>query len=704
MAEKKIVQGATVESLAGPEGLPDELAARFSQESYKAGMALTETLRTSEDPELIRWAAAEFMGLFERIELSTENFGSKYDLDRIASQIRERAFTLGLSRQELQERGIVKKVNTDNTAEVKESGYALGEREKEDKQKAYEEKDAQGRVIKETYRIVETRVPYLGTDEERKNVSEALEDAYAQIVMRGILHLAYIFHEKNSENLIGLAERYLHHHLTAEAVTRFFKYPAIWTKENSAKTAGGVEVKGLGHMTAMAMRLWDVVIGLSEKPAELQFYRRRPGWKLLFPGSTPEEPAKAEKEWVGDVENWHRGWKWDGSNSKWIVAEPGKAGLRRKDDLGGEAELRGPLAIFGNVTARDYDPVKVEGGIDEDGNEVLGTREWIRRFLYGGNENPPDEIKRAAKMAEENAFRLMRLWGTADRRGWEIYVDDKGLPELEMSMGPGIGSDYSKLMKVMFYYWKNQTRRRDAGPLATRSRYGELVVSLPQILAYKGKVGETKVLRTVDEWLWGYPAILDENGNIVEPEEPAYEMDQIRWGAYGRYLETAFYVKSFMLGREKVGVYDLIRKTDWSVKDLYELADFGFWENLMKRVAVGIGKETVAKGVYKGKTEEQVKEEQKALWEGVIRSLWDGIRSNSLYKSWEGEGVKIDVSGLPVEIPYRIIDAIRENVKLVIGIDLPKGPIKPEQTNWRDYFIHQYQDYLFPYPAFEKTK
>ncbi|TET21298.1 MAG: hypothetical protein E3J76_05410 [Candidatus Aminicenantes bacterium] len=710
----------------GPEGGPgseqDYLQAQ-SQERFRAGYSLTEVLKLSEKPNTIRLAAGEFMGLYEDIGLSTENFRSRFDLGRVVSEISDRTLALSLSHRELQDWEVVTKIYEDNTGEVEIPGFALGERKKKIERRVGHSKDKDGKIVREDWREIEQIVPYIGTEKEREEARKALKDARVEVVVAGVLHDAYVFHDKNSENLAGLGEIYLHHLLTGEALEKFFNSPAVWP-EGGVRTEGGVELKSVGEMYDTALRIWEIAIGLSEKPNELQSFRERPGWQYLFPGSTKDTPSKEELRWIGDVSKWHRGYEIE--NEELVeVGEKGK-GFRKpifsegyKDDLKRELEKigkegdmkrkkeiekelrevekeerepRGLLTEFGNIIAHTHEYPNLE--------QLEELREEIRRFL-GGGEGATPQLRRIIKRVEERAFRFSRVWGMADGRGWEIYLirNKEGKPEhkLQMDMGPGIGSDYLKIMKPTSYRWKNAIRRRDAGPVYTSARYKSFMEPLTKTLSYKDKIEgySDPQERTIEEWLWGYPE------KEVLVKEPAHRYGEIKWRKFGNYAESAFFLRSFMMAREKVGVYDLTRKADWTVKDLYEMINHDWWEQYMKRIDVGLTKSVVAKGALRGKDEGKVKDKTVALCEGIIRGTWDGVRSSKIYKSLLEEGYKEIIPGTNVLVDRSTIDEIKKVVKDLMGIELETNVISLEERQTRKPFWEKdIKEYQYPYPDY----
>lgn len=371
----------------------EELEFQTSQERFRGGYSLQETLRTSERPPTIRLAAMDMMRIFEDQKYSTENFRSRFDLDRVLSEIADRANALRLTHRELlEEWRVVTKINPDNTGEVEHPGYALGERKLDPipKRVGYR-KDQAGNIVEEDWREFEQLVPYIGTEVERKAAAEALEDVYAQIIVRGVLHQAYVFHEMNSENLAGLSEIYLHHLLTGEACEKFFNSPAVWP-EHSLKTEGGVELGSMGEMYDTAIRTWGEIVGLSEKPDELSSYRERPGWQYLFPGSTVDKPSDAEIKWVGNVSQWEKGWRLESGEP--VRVKPGEKGFRKEEDVDVEnlEKRRGLLTEFGNVIAH----------LHENPEKLEELRQRIRRFLGGGEEATPG-MRKAAEVAEDLA-------------------------------------------------------------------------------------------------------------------------------------------------------------------------------------------------------------------------------------------------------------------------------------------------------------
>lgn len=688
-----------------------------SQERYRAGYALTEVLRTSESPRAIGLAAMEYMKRFEDIRFSTQNFRSPYDLGRVIQEVQDRAFILSIPVKDLLDKeegwGVISSLDMENlTAKVDVAGFALGERNKKIEKRVGYKKNKEGKIISEDFREYEMTVPYIGSDDERKAVATALNEARAEINIEGVIHVNYLFHEKNSENLgaRGLSEVYLHDQLTGEAMEAFWNLSPLW-KKGDYKTEGGTEIVSRGHMVHLAERLWDVAVGLSEKPDELNSYRERPGWQELFPGSTKEKPSEAEKTWVGDVNKWLRGYKPDGTPVK-----DNEKGFRMAGDLDkgerndlrdeNEAGSRGFLAEHGNVCATST------------AKTVEEIRERIRRFL-GGGEDAPLMRRSIVEWAEEQAFRVSRPWGIVDNRGWEIYITGEkdqdrkthGVYRLQMDMGPGVGSDWQKIITPMLYPWKNKQwpRRRDAGPIYTRARYKKFMVSLPETLSYKVKIKienpdgtfkEVVERRTLQELTWGYK---DETYILEDGSEKKYfNFGEIPWAReFGRYPGTIFFLKPFMVAREKVGVYDLTRKANWTAQDLYEMTHHDWWEQFMKRIEVAFPLAPIARGAFKGKDKDELDKKQYKLWEGIIKGTWDGFRSSKLYKSLREERIKVGVPGTPILVGLSTIDEVQKVVKDVMGIELDTEviPLKERQKN-RKFWEDNITEYLYPYPEY----
>ena len=719
----------------------EEYSQAQSQERYRKGYAFTETLKLSERPNTIRLAAGEFMSLYEDIRYSTENYRSRFNLGRIVDEISDRGRALSLSHQELQDWEVVTKIYEDQTGEVEVPGFALGERRKKEEKRVGYSKDKGGNIIREDWRVIETIVPYIGTEQERGENREALEDAEVEIIVAGVLHDAYVFHDKNSENLAGLGETYLHHLLTGEALEKFFNSPAVWP-EGEVRTGGGVELKSVGEMYDTALRVWEVVIGLSEKPNELQSFRERPGWQYLFPGSTKDTITNEERKWVGDVSKWHRGYRVDEKGKIEEVRESNSKGFRKpifdkdyENELrerrkklkeGGDTERkrspeeelreieeelreieeereepRGLLTNFGNIIAHTHGYLQPE--------KLEELREEIRRFLGGGEGSTP-QLKRIVKRAEERAFRLSRTWGSADGRGWEIYLTRKnGKPEykLQMDMGPGIGSDYLKIMKPTLYRWKNAARRRDAGAVYTRARYKSFMEPLTRTLSYKSDIEghDYPKQRTIEELLWGYSKQEKQEGKPELPKEPAHRYGEIEWRKFGNYAESNFFLRPFMIAREKVGVYDLTRKADWTAKELYDMTNHDWWEQYMKRIQVGLTSSVIAKGAFRGKNESEIEDEKKRLWNGIIVGTWDGVRSSKLYRSLQEEGYKEAIPGTTFVISRSTIGEIRKVVEDMMGIKLDTSvlPLEERQTV-KDFWKEDIEEYIYPYSNYVEIK
>jgi len=132
-----------------------------------------------------------------------------------------------------------------------------------------------------------------------------------------------------------------------------------------------------------------------------------------------------------------------------------------------------------------------------------------------------------------------------------------------------------------------------------------------------------------------------------------------------------------MAGRERVGVYQLTRKTDWNPTSLLELTDPDWWGNFNKYMQVAIHSDLPSEGINRRTPDEKVPSALE-VQEEIIRSLWDGIRSLPQYDIWKSQGVPVAVTGTPWKVPVHVIPIIVETVEEVTGgrVKLPTEPLE----------------------------
>jgi len=703
------------------------------EEAFKAGYAITEVYRSLPNPEAIRDVTRELMHHHEDISLTLENLSTKYDLTPILAPIRNRRFALSYTNERLRELGIVVE-KKDGTLEAKAAGFALRVDTKEKERKItkkietqqVDEKgnrltDKEGNLLPprieirtETIETTEEK-PDFGTNEERKDVVGALQEAEAEIVVRQLIYEHFKHLASNTDNLEGLVQFYLMPQPTAEALNLFFNLKDV--QRAKTETAGGGEVKTFGDKVDMAMRLYYIV-ALSEKREQLEKLRKTPGWRMIFPNSTPDQPSDEELLWVGSVVNWKDGLRRIGDK-----AENPKEGNDLVEEL--DKGHRKGFVAKGNIFAHAGYQLYEQKRLDEKGKpeyvkvpetgaeQETYVRKKVIEFLGGD---------RSAEAAEEVAFRLFKLWGVAAEMGFEVYENPKypkgasSSYKLEYEMGPAT-DDFAKITRPWMYQWKQifekegaseeldtSTIRRDAGPLGTWGRYDRFYVSIFRRLGYDIKIpeypeeieiekkgkgerwgGEVQKRSLVELW-WGYSEEKknikrfeeDKGGkDVILPSEKAHRLGEIDWDKFGRGIINYSYLGAFMAGRERVGVYQLTRKTDWNPTSLLELTDPDWWGNFNKYMQVAIHSDLPSEGINRRTPDEKVPSALE-VQEEIIRSLWDGIRSLPQYDIWKSQGVPVAVTGTPWKVPVHVIPIIVETVEEVTGgrVKLPTEPLE----------------------------
>lgn len=598
---------------SGPTN-PDD-AARLSRErreremggnTYSAdarGHALEETLRTTDNPfvpwditleNLKGYANTEFVPEPERY----------YEMDALLKTLKERGRELGYSKNDLIIKGYLSIAN--GTPVFLEKGYELRRKPIQVERPVRVFRDEEGKVVTES-ELVQTEIPILGEDSERRESSKAFLQAYNLGQIHKLQISKHQHYAKNIENITGLAEEaYLGDHITEKGLELLFNTPGtVDTPKRTVMGVGYKEGREMGDMYFTTIFLYELV-GSCEKKDEFLALRNTPGYfEFLFPDSRPDFVSEKERFWVGDA-------------NKWIDESHHTAHSYETEAKSG---LRGVLTSHGNIFAH-FDVRAYE----ETRNAVRvflgGGKE---KFFYGGKENEfnggdKDPENKDVKFVEDFILKEYKYYGMASDNGVETYSTDpnenklnlkdwaervKGTPSegkiVVSEMGADSSDDYVKMEtgKFMRVYFQ---KGRDAGPAKLVFDLDiRFTTSLIRAIGFNMGFGK----RSMRELMTG-AYVWKEGKKINEVAEKPVKFGDLPWWTAGRRVLQSIGLTKFMGGRggENPGVFHILQKENLRLESL---TDEGWWLDLDKKVQLSAGNSAVVtRGEYRRYPQEEV--------------------------------------------------------------------------------------------------
>lgn len=624
-------------------GLTPDEAARLSRErengsnsSWRSpdarGSSTIESLRSTEN-ETRPWEVGfKIFTKYSREDIVPEE-EKYYGIDRHLDIMWDRGTALSLGLDDLKKRGIISFSNN-NEIVAKEDGYELGRRTltKEIPRRIVRDKD--DNVLQTESELVEVEVPYFGSDEERRSLSEKFLTSYDLLQILKLQTEKHRFYKKNIENITGLAEEhYLGEHITMRALKAMFNMPG--TIDTPKETITGVKYKvdkeggSIGHTMFMLYEL----VGNCEKKADFLALRDTPGYfKYLFPESQRGRAGISEKEkfFIGNPYEWEDEDKHEPNTYK-KETEDGK---------------RGFLTRHGNIFAR----------FDE--KQYQDIRNVVRTFLGGGKRNFLDsnieynleDFRENQDVYVQESFFLneFKYFGEASDVGIEEYVfdlkkeklkpiHDQNLELIEWAermesagvlekkiviseMGGDVSDDYIKLVPGAFmrvYFEKG----RDAGALKVIFKLDvRLHTTLTRGISMNVKFGDREVKRSIKELMWG---------SFEKAEEAMFIGDMPLLQAGRRGLQRIG-LTTFMGGRggDSPGVFHILQKTNLNLESL---TDENWWLDFHKKIQLSAGNSAV-----------------------VTRGEW---------RKYEGDAGKLAVARMQKEAVVKILTSLVKNLE-----------------------------------------
>jgi hypothetical protein len=658
---------------------------------FREGQTQLEVISTSVERHQLIDAERTFMNGFEDMSLHPDGSVSEYRLEDSIAMVGNRKADMSYSRQDLIDLGYLEET-------VKEVGNPVTKRKEVTKEErlifpgfGYTSKIE---IVKQRKEIqtpdgithhfeieempIQVFVP--GTNEQREALRNDLHQIQSEMTAREDLvkKLRWVWNQ--TENLEGLVQFYFMGSLTAESMGNLCEAEGrtIPNETNNGeriaaltKTEGGAEYrKGheLGDMTGVALQCFEIV-ALSEKRDELEALLKRPGIKFLFNVSDQQ----IDDLFLTDQERGGR--ELDSKLAKWI-GEPWKWSPEIKSpkkNVKDEKSSRGLLTKHGNVLAESK---------WDDLNDIF---EQVERFLGGGND---EKVVRRNSLAQKDArdarfiaWAELRVWGMASDLGGQIYHygADKYLDRPEgdyvaHEMGGMTSCDRVKVIAPNVFrniYRFIKTERRSYGPDGSLGKYPDRF-TVPYLKTWladiKYDINDEKTewvkpdssgikksygKRTFQEMRWGYREGSETDlltGRVVPlPEEPAYRLGELSWESLSPKAYNAAALGPFIAGREKIGIFQNVMRTDFRIE---ELKDKAFFEKLAQYMGISFNLQTVRdgklRGVYNGvkpatkgekshddRVDETVKLDLiRNYKKQFFTAFWDGIRSLPQYREW----------------------------------------------------------------------
>jgi len=664
-----------------------------------------EILRTESNPQIILYAAREIGRLVENGQNNLRTTVSPYVMESVLTQMSDRAGALELGKNDLIKLGLVEpnSINEDTSEAIfTHRGFAYKNEIKQIKVKRGETLDPQGKVISIQVENVDIPIDYIGSDDQRKFLSDKLKIFRNELETRKELSDEHVWLIGNTENLSGLTEFY--YRVSCPTETAMNNLCNAEGQPNGAKkTEGGVEYregKEFGDTISVALQLHEIV-GTSEDYQALKDLVRRPGMQFLFnvteqeiddlflrpDGRKNREIKTILKEWIGEP------WKWVDSDQTPLGG--GKRNRKNKDDLELETndlDSRGLLTRCGNINVGTEWP------------QIMEIRENIRRFIAGG-ENVGTIAKRDGEAAENISWEFFRISAKSTELGGAVYKDKgrDGVERVAMhhDMGGMTSDDRVKvLMPEVFrsvYKYLKPGETRDWGPEGSFGKYPRFAVNY--FKTWKTEVDG--VDRSFDELRWGYRE--DDKAQflgrlVTKPREEALRLGELPWNGQTPKLFNRAALGIYIAGRD-IGIFPQIMNTSW--KGFEDFKDKDFWTKLAKALGISVNAQTAIDGKYRdylwnGMTEEQKRSGKEAIKNKILdakkqtfKAFWDGLISLPQWGEWIASEMdrtpRVGVGKIQVASPELI-----KNNMLFAGI-LSKEEIEKLPRAMENSYYEKYQ-------------
>jgi hypothetical protein len=616
----------TAEGDKPPFGVTEEELQQYEQveaarrEEYQRGNAFQEVLRSSTRPETIRSAARKTMESYE--DPTSYFFHDKYSLAHAFRVLEDRKNVFTLTNDDLDSLGI---------KQEKIAGFAMRVKEDEVEQvKTWEEMDNKGEWYKKARKEkIKTQIPEYGTNDERKTLAKAMEEAQKEMIVRWEMNEWYGAYQSSSGSLGKLSELFLNPYfanmLYATDFKRLFSLPAI-----AEVRAGKPELTSFGDKIDRGIRAY-LLVGKSEDPISVRWLKMTPGWKLLF--SNDQE----ERDFLGDITSW-----------KDRLLENGT--LNPNADF--TSEIRGKLTSAGNIFNKR-----------ENEAEREGIRGAVRELL-GGDAS-----------AEELAWRMFQLFGLAAECGGAYYSmktdaeeESYGRYEIKPSVeGFPASDDLTKLFHFEVWRLKQKGNGHDAGPEKTLverkypiNRFLVNFLSFVELYNEKNEKGKGQVgsRRSFYELWWkGYA-------------NNAYRLGQLPWEKVNMESWRDFLLRVFMAGREGErgpgGIVDKLVKVDWTPEPLVSPK---FWKDFTRDLNVVVNAQLITGGFFENTKAKDIKTQVSQAKKAIINTWWEGIKSLPQYQEWKTKS--IDKMGVMGKGTQNLEERIRE-IANAAGVQISK--------------------------------
>lgn len=699
-----------------------------ARQYFQEGASSLEVLRTSTHKEQLIDAERTFMAGFEDMSLHRDGTFSEYRLDDAISVVADRAAAMSYDFKTLSGLGYLdpESFNPD-TGEANFSfpGYCYTTKTRMIETQTGASVAPDGKtVISINIERVPTQVFLVGKDEERNELSGVLKsDAQPEMTARKDLVQMTRWLWNQTENLEDLVKYYYMGSSTHTAMNalcnaegrKYLVKESTSTQERPKDglfaTEGGAEYREgheFGDAMSVAIQCFEIA-AFSEKKSELKSLLQRPGVRLLFkvtdqevddiflkPEDRKDRPLNPILvKWIGEPWNWSE-----------EIAGP-------KDNVGNEQDSRGLLTKHGNILVESK---------WEDAEDIF---QQVERFLGGGKDSSL-LVRSDARDARFIAWELFRVTGMASELGGQLYhhtcVDGIERDVISHDLGGMTSCDRVKvyLPNVFRSVYKNiKPEVRNFGPDGSLGQYPDrlTVAYFKQWTAdikyeegkeecswIKDKQSHGK--RTFQEMRWGYRAGKEKDtltGKEIDmPEEAAYRLGELPWHKLHPKVFNVAALGPYIAGRENVGLFTYIKKTNW---DIHELKDDGFAKSMANWLGIAMNEQTVydgkLRGVYDGtkpstpseeshdkKVKAKVKSEIREYKKKFVRAWWDGLRSLPQWREWLMESERLDSPNvITVAQPLERIKFRLGRVEILTpgeAKNLPMDPFNKNTPEWNE--------------------
>jgi len=664
-----------------------------ARQYFREGQTQLEVLTTGVDKDQLIDSSRTFMASYEDMSLHRDGSVSEYRLDDAIALVGNRKADMSYPLRDLVELGYLS-YDKKGGSTFSYPGFCYTstiEMESRGRKGIY---DPDGKLLRIEVEEDPTQVFLPGTDGQREELSKDLGQVQAEMTAREDLVKMLRWVWNQTENLEDLVKFYYMGSFTHEAMAALCE--AEGRKNGLTKTEGGVEYrKGHEFGDAISASLQCLEIAaLSETPAELEDLLKRPGAKLLFNVTDQEiddiflSPDKRGNRQLND-----KLVKWIGQPWQWSKNVGGVKENQKNEVRSG---VRGLLTQKGNIL------------VVADWEDAESLFKEIERFL-GGGDRAPSLLRKDAKDARFIAWGLLRTTGMASELGGQLYrqecVDGELRDIVSHDLGGMTSCDRVKvylpnIFRDVYRYIK--TEIRNFGPDGSLGKYPDRL-TVAYFKQWTGK-NENGAKRTFQEMRWGYCAGKEKDfltDKVVDlPQEKAHRLGELPWNELNPKAFNIAALGPYIAGRENVGLFTYIKRTNWDIK---ELKDDGFAKSLANWLGIAMNAQTVFdgkfRGIYTGDSEREkkggtldkkVNNETREYKKKFVRAWWDGLRSLPQWREWKTiPGDKLDSVNSPL-LSWPI-----ERIKFRLG---RVGIMTPQEAQSLP------TDYLYPTEDTKHTK